>query len=120
LGANRPAGSIVTRPGVNNLLTLSGAATTPTTPANLPRCTLTANVRLGAVALCTSCNAARSTLWRNQAPVPLPTTAAFDVLGWVATAHQQANAAERTLPAALTRARQIGVSWSVIGAQLGV
>jgi hypothetical protein len=89
-------------------------------PALRPRCTLTATLWLGAVALCASCNAARSTLGKGQTPVPLPTSAAFDVLGWVATAHQQANAAEATLAAAVTRARQIGVSWSVIGAQLGV
>jgi len=57
---------------------------------------------------------------KGQTPVPLLAGPAFDVLGWVATAHQQANAAERTLATAVTRARQIGVSWSVIGAQLGV
>src|ERR1019366_409336 len=45
---------------------------------------------------------------------------AFDVLGWVASAHQQAGAAEATLAAAVTRARQGGATWSVIGAQLGV
>jgi hypothetical protein len=89
-------------------------------PARRPRCTLTATVRLGAVALCASCDAARSTLGKGQIPVPLPTSSGFDVLGWVATAHQQAGAAEATLVAAVTRARQAGASWSVIGAQLGV
>jgi hypothetical protein len=89
-------------------------------PANRPRCTLTATVQLGAVALCASCNAARSTLGKGQAPVPLPPGPAFDVLRWVATAHQQAGAAETTLAAAVTRARQAGASWSLIGAQLGV
>jgi hypothetical protein len=89
-------------------------------PARRPRCTLTATVQLGAVALCTSCNAARSTLGKGQVPVPLPAGQEFDVLGWVATAHQQANAAEATLAAAVTRARQAGASWSIIGAQLGV
>lgn len=87
-------------------------------PAGRPRCTLTASVQLGAVALCASCNAARSTLGKGQSPVPLQAGAAFDVLGWVATAHQQANAAEATLVAAVTRARQAGASWSLIGAQL--
>ena len=89
-------------------------------PARRPRCTLTATLRYGAVALCPSCNAARSTLGKGQAPVRLPAGRAFDVLGWVATAHQQAGAAEVTLAAAVTRARQGGATWSVIGAQLGV
>jgi hypothetical protein len=89
-------------------------------PAARPRCTLTAAVRYGAVALCPSCNAARSTLGKGQTPVRLPAGRAFDVLGWVATAHQQAGAAEATLAAAVTRARQGGATWSVIGAQLGV
>ena len=89
-------------------------------PALRPRCTLTATVRYGAVALCQSCNAARSTLGKGQAPVRLPAGPAFDVLGWIATAHQQAGAAEATLAAAVTRARQGGATWSVIGAQLGV
>ncbi len=70
-------------------------------PARRPRCTLTAT-------------------GKGQTPVPLPAGAAFDVLGWVATAHQQANAAEATLAAAVTRARQAGASWLLIGAQLGV
>jgi len=89
-------------------------------PVRRPRCTLTASVQLGAVALCPSCNAARSSLGKGQAPVPLPAGPAFDVLGWVATAHQQANAAQATLSSAVTRARQAGASWAVIGAQLGL
>ena len=89
-------------------------------PARRPRCTLTATIQLGAVALCTSCNTARSTLGKGQTPVRLPERPAFDALGWVATAHQQANAAEATLAAAVTRARQTGASWSAIGAQLGL
>ena len=89
-------------------------------PARRPRCTLTATIRVGAVALCASCNAARSTLDKGQTPVPLPPGPAFDVLDWVTTAHQQARAAEATLAAAVTRARQTGATWSVIGAQLGI
>ena len=89
-------------------------------PARRPRCTLTATLRYGAVALCASCNAARSTLGKGQTPVPLPAGVVFDVLGWVATAHRQVGAAEATLAAAVTRARQGGATWSVIGAQLGV
>jgi hypothetical protein len=89
-------------------------------PAHRPWCTLTATFRYCAVALCPSCNAARSTLAKGQTPVRLSAGPAFDVLGWVATAHQQAGAAEATLAAVVTRARQGGATWSVIGAQLGV
>ena len=64
----------------------------------------------------------RGPLHPRQGPTPGPLTAGqeFDVLGRVATAYQQARAAEATLAAAVTRARQSGASWSVIGAQLGV
>ena len=89
-------------------------------PVRRPRCTLTATVQLGPVTLCASCDALRSTLGKGQTLVPLPAGPAFDVLGWVATAHQQAGATEATLAAAVTRARQCGATWSVIGAQLGV
>ncbi len=89
-------------------------------PARRPRCTLTATVQLGAITLCSSCNTARSTLGKGQTPVPIPAGRQFDVLGWVATAHQQARAAEATLAAAITRARQTGASWTAIGAQLGL
>jgi hypothetical protein len=89
-------------------------------PARRPSCTLTATVRLGTVALCASCNAARSSLGKGQTPIPLPTGRPFDVLDWVATAHRQAVAAEATLAAAVTRARQSGASWTAIGAQLGL
>lgn len=89
-------------------------------PTTRPRCTLTATIQLGDVVLCASCNALRSTLGKGQRPVPLPAGPDFDVLGWVTTAHQQARAAEATLAAAVTRARQTGASWTLIGAQLGL
>jgi hypothetical protein len=89
-------------------------------PATRPACTLTATIRLGAVTLCGSCNAARSTLGKGQTPLRLPPGPAVDVLSWVTTAHQQARAAEATLAAAVTRARQTGASWTVIGAQLSL
>jgi hypothetical protein len=88
-------------------------------PAHRPACTLSATIRLGDIALCASCNAARSTLGKGQTPVPLPPSAPFDVLGWVATAHRQTTTAEATLAAAVTRARQSGASWTAIGARLG-
>jgi len=89
-------------------------------PVRRPRCDLTATVRFGTVALCTTCQAARSTLGKGQPPVALPAGPAFDVLHWVTTAHDHAAAADRALTAAVTRARQTGASWTAIGAQLGV
>ena len=117
---NDPAGDIVTSPRRQQPVDSPRRCHYADDPARRPRCTLTATVQYGAVALCPSCNAARSTLGKGQTPVPLPAGPAFDVLGWVATAHQQAGAAEATLAAAVTRARQAGATWSVIGAQLGV
>lgn len=89
-------------------------------PARRPRCTLTATVRFGIVALCASCQNLRSTVGKGQLPVALPEGPAFDVLGWIAAAHEQADAAERTLTAAVIRARQAGHPWSVIGTHLSV
>ncbi len=89
-------------------------------PTRRPQCNLTATVVLGAVALCASCHTRRSTLGKGQRLVPLPPGPDVDVLAWVAAAHSQTNTAERTLTAAITRARQAGATWSAIGAQLGV
>lgn len=89
-------------------------------PTARPQCTLTAVVAYSEVTLCSSCQAARSTLGKGHPPLALPTGPALDVLDWVATAHQQATDAERTLAAAVTRARQTGQPWSAIGTRLGV
>ncbi len=89
-------------------------------PARRPRCTLTATVRFDTLALCPSCHATRSSVGKGQQAIPLPPGPAVDILAWVATAHEQTNTAERALLAAVTRARQAGTSWSMIGAQLGV
>jgi hypothetical protein len=117
---NDPAGDIAASPRRQQPVDSPRRCDYADDPAARPWCTLTATVRYVAVALCPSCNAARSTLGKGQTPIPLPTGPAFDVLGWVASAHQQAGAAEATLAAAVTRARQSGATWSVIGAQLGV
>ena len=77
-------------------------------------------MRYGAVALCPTCQARRSTVGKGQPPLPLPPGPPVDVLAWVATAHQQTNDTQRALAAAVTRARQAGASWSLIGVQLGV
>jgi len=117
---NDLAGTIAASPRRQQPVDIPRRCHYPDDPAARPWCTLTATVQYGAVALCPSCNAVRSTLGKGQTPVPLPAGPAFDVLGWVATAHQQAGAAETTLAAAVTRARQCGATWSTIGAQLGV
>jgi hypothetical protein len=117
---NDPAGQTATSPRRQRPVDSPRLCHYADDPAARPWCTLTATLRYGAVALCPSCNTARSTLGNGQAPVPLPAGRAFDVLGWVATAHQQAGTAEATLAGAVTRARQGGATWSVIGAQLGV
>ena len=89
-------------------------------PERRPRCTLTATLRIGAVKLCPSCNAARSTLGKGETTTPLPPSPTINVLDWVATARQQTRAADAALASAVTRARQSGASWSAIGSQLGL
>jgi len=89
-------------------------------PAARPHCTVTAAIRLGAVTLCPSCHAARSTLGKGQQPAALPAGPPIDVLDWVHAARQQAADADSALAAAVTRARQAGHPWSAIGARLGI
>ena len=89
-------------------------------PARRPRCTLTGTVAFGTLALCPSCAARRSTVGKGQPAVALPTGPTLDVLAWIRAAHHCANAADRSLTAAITRARQAGQPWSAIGAQLGM
>jgi hypothetical protein len=89
-------------------------------PVLRPHCTLTAEVRLGPVALCGSCAAARSTLGKGIAPQPLPPGPAIDVLDWVADAEASIRQARRGLHAAVTRARSQGRSWAQIAARLGI
>lgn len=88
-------------------------------PARRPHCTFTAVVRYGPVALCPSCAAQRSTVGKGQAPVALAAGPALEVLDWVAAAQQQITTAERTLAAAVIRARQASQPWSAIGTQMG-
>ena len=72
-------------------------------PARRPHCTLTAEITLGPVALCGSCAAARSTLGKGIAAVPLPPGPAVDVLDWVADASLAVGQACHDLDAAVTR-----------------
>jgi hypothetical protein len=89
-------------------------------PVLRPHCTLTAEVRLGPVALCGSCAAARSTLGKGITPQPLPPGPAIDVLDWVTDARAAASQARRDLHAAVTRARSQGRSWTQIAGRLGI
>jgi len=89
-------------------------------PDRRPHCTLTAEVALGRVALCGPCAAARSTLGKGTAPVPLPPGPAVDVLDWVAAAALAAGRASRDLSAAVTRARSRGCTWVQIAGRIGV
>ncbi len=77
-------------------------------PASRPLCTLTAVVMFGTVALCPTCPPQRSSVGKGTPPAPLPAGPELQVLDWVGAAHQQAAAAERTLAAAVARARQTG------------
>ncbi|MBC7632003.1 hypothetical protein [Aeromicrobium sp.] len=72
------------------------------------------------MALCESCADRRSSVGKGQSSVALPASPQLDVLAWIGAAHQHANAANVTLAAAVTRARQAGHPWSEIGTQLGV
>ncbi len=89
-------------------------------PAGRPQCTLTAVVRYGTVALCSTCRTRRSSVGKGTPPVTLPARSPINVLDWIGTAQQQATAAEHTLAAAVARARQAGHPWSTIGTRLGV
>ncbi len=91
-----------------------------TDPHLRPDCTLTATLRFGSVVLCRPCASRRSTVGKGQPEIPLPPSPIIDLRGWIAAAARDAAAAEHTLNAAISRARQAGLSWSAIGAQLGV
>ena len=89
-------------------------------PDRRPHCAITATIRFGASALCQPCASRRSTVGKGQPGIELPPGPSTDLLNWIDAAHHHAAAAERILIAAVTRARQAGLSWTVIGAQLGV
>jgi hypothetical protein len=89
-------------------------------PARRPHCALTARVRFGVIDLCTPCAAARSSIGKGTAAVPLPAGPPVDVLDWVTGAHATAARAQRQLAAAVTRARIQGCSWTQIAGRLGV
>jgi hypothetical protein len=89
-------------------------------PALRPHCVVNASIRFGTIALCGPCASRRSTAGKGQPGIPLTPSPTIDLLSWIHAADQQTSAAERTLLAAVTRARQAGLSWTSIGTQLGV
>lgn len=91
-----------------------------TGPDRRPHCALSASVRFGTIALCRPCASRRSSVGKGTPGIPLPPGPTVDLRGWIAAAQHEADAAEHTLNAAITRARQAGLPWSVIAAQLGV
>ena len=91
-----------------------------TDPVLRPRCTVTATVRVGSIALCSSCQSRRSTVAKGQPSVTLPAGPPVDLLAWISTAYEALEQAEKSLLAAVTRARQNGNTWTEIGTQLGV
>jgi hypothetical protein len=91
-----------------------------TEPETRPDCQVTAVVRRGRIALCTSCDALRSTLGKSQAAVQLAAAPPIDLLHWVTQAQTRLRAAQAELAAAVIRARQAGQSWTAIGASLGI
>ena len=91
-----------------------------TDPDRRPHCALTATVRFGTITLCGPCTSRRSTVGKGQPGTPLPPSPPLDLSSWIAAAQHDADAAEHTLRAAVTRARQAGLPWTAIGAQLGV
>jgi hypothetical protein len=109
-------------PGVKPALTSAGPVRCHYAgePARRPDCTLTAEVRYGAVALCGPCARARSTLGKGTVPVPLPPGPPLDVLAWVTDADDAVRQAQRHLAAAVSRARSQGRTWAQIAGRLGI
>jgi hypothetical protein len=89
-------------------------------PTARPDCQLSAVVCYGSVALCPSCDRARSTLGKGITPRRLPAGPPLDPLDWINTTERELRAAADLLAAAVTRARQHGHTWTAIGHALGV
>ena len=89
-------------------------------PARRPGCQVTAVVRRGAISLCASCDALRSTVGKGQPGTPVPVPAAASVLDWIGQARTRLLDAEAEVTAAVTRARQHGHSWAAVAASLHI
>lgn len=87
-------------------------------PADRPGCQLTATVTYGGIALCSACDAQRSTLGKGQASRRLRDTEA-DPIALLADARLYLIDAQEQLQAAVIRARQLHTTWAAIAGALG-
>ena len=87
-------------------------------PADRPGCQLTANVTYGGIALCSACDAQRSTLGKGQTRRRLPVTDP-DPIALLADARLHLIDAHEQLDAAVIRARQHHTTWAAIARVLG-
>ena len=87
-------------------------------PADRPGCQLTATVTYGGIALCSTCDAQRSTLGKGQAGRRLGDTEA-DPIALLADARLYLIDAQEKLQAAVIRARQFHITWAAIAGALG-
>ena len=87
-------------------------------PAERPRCQLTATVTYGGIALCSACDAQRSTLGKGQTRRRLPVTEP-DPIALLAGARRHLIDAHEQLHAAVVRARQHHTTWTAIASVLG-
>jgi hypothetical protein len=87
-------------------------------PADRPGCQLTANVTYGGIALCSACDAQRSTLGKGQAGRRLRDTEP-DPIALLADARLHLIDAHEQLHAAVVRARQHHTTWTAIASVLG-
>ena len=87
-------------------------------PADRPRCQLTATVTYGGIALCSACDAQRSTLGKGQTRRRLPGTEP-DPIALLAGARLHLIEAHEQLQAAAIRARQHHTTWAAIARVLG-
>ena len=86
-------------------------------PADRPGCQLAATVTYGEIALCSTCDAQRSTLGKGQTrrlpgTEPDPIALLADARLYLIEAHEQ-------LQAAVFRARQFHITWAAIASVLG-
>lgn len=88
-------------------------------PVRRPECALTAEVLVGPVALCGSCERARSSAGQGTVDRRLPPGPAVDVLAWIGDADSAVRRAQQ-LAAAVRRARLAGYSWAEVAGRLGV
>ena len=87
-------------------------------PADRPGCQLSATVTYGGIALCTACDAQRSTLGKGHAGRRLPGNEPDPIALLVDARTHLINAREQ-LQAAVIRARQHQTTWAAIARVLG-